>query len=66
MSHDELVALLRRQDDHLSAALHEMTRQRTAVREALTQLRVGRSAHVVAALLDERCPEWRGTCRRTS
>ena len=44
-------------DEHLSLSLHEQTTQRAAVREALTRLRTGESPALVAARLEDTCPE---------
>lgn len=52
-----LVAQLARLEEHLSLAIHDATRQRASVRSALTALRMGRDARVVAAILEAECPE---------
>ena len=44
-------------EEHLSLSIHDATRQRVAVREALTRLRTGESPALVAARLEDTCPE---------
>lgn len=53
----DLVAQLARLEEHLSLSIHEQTTQRAAVREALTRLRTGESPDLVAARLEDTCPE---------
>ncbi len=52
-----LLTTLKRLEEHLSLAIHEATRQRTAVQEALTRLRTSQGPRVVAAMLEAECPE---------
>jgi len=54
-----LVARLARLEEHLSLSIHEATRQRVAVHEALTRLRTGEAASLVLARLETTCPELR-------
>ena len=52
-----LIAQLARLEEHLSLSIHDATRQRAAVRDALTRLRTGESPALVAARLEDTCPE---------
>lgn len=57
MSDPALIATLKRLEEHLSLAIHEATRQRTTIQEALTRLRTGQDARVAAAIIETTCPE---------
>lgn len=53
----DLLARITVQIDRCSAYQHRLDRRRTVLREAATQLRLGRPSSVVLALIQEQVPD---------